>query len=165
MEYRLISRQDRAALRTFADRIDQRDRAFFDRLLLHDVAIESWTAAVPARRIAAFEGDDIVGLVTVVPGVGWSSHVGELRAVVQPDQRGHGVGRQLVAQGIGLARELGLAKVTVEVMATNSGAAAMFDAMGFGTEARLVGQVLDGEGQPRDLLVMSTWLGNEPTSG
>jgi len=41
----------------------------------------------------------------------------------------------------------------------------MFDAMGFGTEARLVGQVLDGEGQPRDLLVMSTWLGNEPTSG
>jgi len=76
--------------------------------------------------------------------------------VVQPDQRGNGVGRQLVAQGIGLARELGLAKVTVEVMATNSGAAAMFDAMGFGTEARLVGQVLDGEGQPRDLLVMST---------
>jgi ribosomal protein S18 acetylase RimI-like enzyme len=158
MEYRPITRQDRTALRAFADRIDQRDRGFFDRLLLHDVAIESWTAAVPARRVAAFDGDDIVGLVTVVPGVGWSAHVGELRAVVQPDQRGKGVGRELVAQGMDLAADLGLAKVTVEVMATNDGAKAMFDALGFGHEATLIGQVLDGDGSRRDLLVLSSWL-------
>ena len=40
MEYRPINRQDRTALRAFAERIDQGDRSFFDRLLLHDVAIE-----------------------------------------------------------------------------------------------------------------------------
>ncbi len=159
MDYRLITRQDRSALRAFADRIDQRDRGFFDRLLLHDVAIESWTAAVPARRIAAFDNDTIVGLATVVPGVGWSAHVGELRAVVQPDQRGLGVGRELVDRSVTLATEMGLSKVTVEVMATNSGARAMFEGRGFEHEATLVGQVLDGNGEPRDLLVLSVWLG------
>jgi ribosomal protein S18 acetylase RimI-like enzyme len=162
MEYRPINRQDRAALRAFAERIDQGDRSFFDRLLLHDVAIESWTVATPARRVAAFDHDEIVGLVTVVPGVGWTSHVGELRAVVRPDQRGRGIGRELVSEGIGLAREVPLKKITVEVMDTNAGALAMFSAEGFEPEARLVGQVLDGDGVQRDLLVLSRWLEHEP---
>ena len=162
VEYRRIRANDRAALQAFADRIPARDRAFFDRVLLHQVAVAGWTMAVPARRMVAVEGNEIVGITTVVPGAGWSSHVGELRTIVQPDQRGKGVGRTLVQIGLDLAREAELEKVTVEVMANNSGALAMFAALGFVKEACLAGQVRDGENQLQDLLILSTWLSAVP---
>ena len=165
MEYRRIQASDRAALQAFADRIPRGDRSFFDRVLLHQVAVAGWTMAVPARRSVAVDGDDIVGLVTVVPGAGWTQHVGELRPVVQPDRRGLGVGRTLVHIGLDLARELALEKVTVEVMASNRGAIAMFEAVGFVQEACLGGQVRDGEQNLQDLLVLSLWLDKVTTDG
>jgi ribosomal protein S18 acetylase RimI-like enzyme len=158
MEYRRIRSDDRAALQAFADRIPPGDRSFFDRVLLHQVAVAGWTMAVPAHRSVAVDGDDIVGLATVVPGAGWTKHVGELRAIVQPDHRGLGLGRALVQIGIDLARELELEKVTVEVMASNSGAIAMFESLGFRREACLVGQVRDGDQLVQDLLILSSWL-------
>jgi ribosomal protein S18 acetylase RimI-like enzyme len=158
VEYRRIRADDRAALQGFADRIPPGDRSSFDRVLLHQVAVAGWTMAVPARRSVAVDGDDIVGLVTAVPGAGWTRHVGEMRTIVQPDRRGTGIGRALVGIGLDLARELELEKVTVEVMASNAGAIKMFEAVGFSTEARLVGQVRDGEQNLQDLLVMSHWL-------
>ena len=159
MEYRRIRADDRPALQAFADRIPPGDRSSFDRVLLHQVAVAGWTMAVPAQRSVAVDGDEIVGLATVVPGAGWTRHVGELRTIVQPDQRGSGIGRELVRIGLDLARELRLEKVTVEVMASNTGAIAMFEAVGFSTEACLAGQVRDGEQRLQDLLVMSSWLG------
>src|SRR5688500_7119871 len=98
VEFRKVSADHRQALRAFADRIPVSDRAFFDSHLLRDVAVASWTQAVPARRVAAFEGDDVVGLVTVVPRSGWMAHVGDMRVITQPDQRGKGLGRALVDQ-------------------------------------------------------------------
>src|SRR5215210_693853 len=158
MEYRRIRADDRAALQAFADRIPPGDRSFFDRLLLHQVAVAGWTMAVPAHRSVAVDGDDIVGLANVVHGAGWTKHVGELRAIVQPDRRGLGIGRTLVQIGVDLARELELEKVTVEVMASNSGAISMFESLGFEREACLVGQVRDGDQRVQDLLILSSWL-------
>jgi RimJ/RimL family protein N-acetyltransferase len=162
MEYRRIRAEDRAALQAFADRIPARDRTFFDPVLLHQVSVAGWTMAVPARRSVAVDEAEIVGLVTVVPGAGWNRHVGELRPVVQPDHRGRGIGQELVRMGLELARELALEKVTVEVMASNRGAIAMFEALGFVTEACLRGQVRDGEQQLQDLLILSLWPTAEP---
>jgi ribosomal protein S18 acetylase RimI-like enzyme len=161
MEYRRIRADDRPKLQAFADRIPHGDRTFFDRVLLHQVAVAGWTMAVPAHRSVAVDGDDIVGLVTIVPGAGWTSHVGELRAIVQPDHRGLGVGQALVRLGLEMARELKLEKVTVEVMASNSGAIAMFEALGFRGEACLHGQVRDGDQRVQDLLILSVWLDGE----
>lgn len=162
MEYRRIRADDRPKLQAFADRIPARDRSFFDRVLLHQVAVAGWTMAVPAHRSVAVDGDEIVGLVTIVPGAGWTSHVGELRAIVQPDRRGVGIGHELVRIGLDTARELHLEKVTVEVMASNSGAIAMFEALGFRTEACLHGQVRDGEQRLQDLLIMAASLDDMP---
>jgi ribosomal protein S18 acetylase RimI-like enzyme len=55
--------------------------------------------------------------------------------------------------------------VTVEVMASNSGAIAMFEALGFGQEARLVGQVRDGANELQDLLILSLGIGATRTGG
>ncbi len=155
--YRKITAADRDPLRAFADRLPRADHSFVDPYLLHEVAVASWTQAVPAKRIAGFDDGEVVGLVTVVPHSGFEAHVGDLRVVVRPDRRGTGVGRQLVDEGVGLATELGLEKVMVEVRSSNTGALAMFGALGFVTEARLVGQVRDPHGNVDDLLVVVSW--------
>ena len=43
-------------------------------------------------------------------------------------------------------------------MATNVRTQAMFTVLGFDEEARLRGQVLDGEGELQDIVVLARWL-------
>ena len=159
MEVQPVRVEQRQALVDFASRIPDRDRSLLDAPLLSQVAVAGWTQAVPERRLAALDDEGaVIGLVTVVRGVGWSSHVADMRVIVDPNRRGQGVGRHLAEQGVELARELGMTKVMIEVMAANTGAAAMLAALGFEEEARLRGQVRDGAGQMQDLVLLSRWL-------
>ena len=159
MEIQPVRVEQRQALVDFASRIPDRDRSLLDAPLLSQVAVAGWTQAVPERRLAALDDEGaVIGLVTVVRGVGWSSHVADMRVIVDPNRRGQGVGRHLAEQGVELARELGMTKVMIEVMAANTGAAAMLAALGFEEEARLRGQVRDGAGEMQDLVLLSRWL-------
>lgn len=163
MEIQPVRVEQRQALADFASRIPDRDRSLVDAPLLSQVAVAGWTQAVPERRLAALDDDGaVLGLVTVVRGVGWSSHVADMRVIVDPGARGQGVGRRLADQGVDLARELGMTKVMIEVMAGNTGALAMLGALGFEEEARLRGQVRDGAGQTQDLILLSRWLEDAP---
>ena len=58
-----------------------------------------------------------VGYMAVVPLQGWSSHVGEVRVIVDPDSRGRGIGRALAQHAVLEALNLGLTKMVVEVVA------------------------------------------------
>ncbi len=159
MEIRPVDIGDRQALVDFASRVPEGDRSFSDRNLLSQIAIASWTQAVPERRLVAVDDDGTVaGIVTVVPGVGWTSHVGDFRLIVLPQFRGQGIGRRLAAAGQELAESLGMAKLMVEITASNGGGLAMFAAFGFAEEARLGGHVRDGSGEYQDLLLLSRWL-------
>lgn len=150
--------EQRQALVEFASRVPDRDRALSDHTLLSQVAVAGWTQAVPERRLAAVADDGTVaGLVTVARGVGWSSHVADMRVIVDPGFRGQGVGRTLADEGLHLAWSLGMTKVTIDVPAASTGALAMLDALGFVEEARLRGQVRDGTGTLQDLVVLSRW--------
>src|SRR5829696_2345841 len=117
-----VAAHHRPALVDFVAAITERARAFVDRQLISQVKVATWTQAVPERRLVA-EGDDgsVSGLVTVSPGVGWSSHTAEIGLIVRSDRRQSGVGRALAAAGIELARSIGIEKLTVETMAANAG--------------------------------------------
>ena len=155
MEYRPLTADLRDAVAAFASRIPERDKGFLDRFLLYDVAVAGWTRSTPARRIVALDGPDVVGLVTVEPQRGWMDHVGEFRLVVQPSVRGQGVGQALIEHGIELASSLGLRKLSIEIMASNTSALGLFEHHGFHREAVLVRHVRDGEGDLQDLVVMT----------
>jgi len=148
----------RAQAESFAGRIPADERGFLDHTLLNQVSVASWTQATPARRLGAFIGDDLVGLVTVAPESGWSDHVADFRLVVAPEARGQGVGRALVEAGIALGSDLGIRKLTVEVMANRDGPIEMFESFGFEREAVLRSQVHDGAGELHDLAVLSRFL-------
>ena len=154
MEIRRIEPGDRAALERFLDEIPDADRTFLKEDVADPDVVAAWVRPGDARSIALDDGD-VVGYVAVIPLHGWSSHVGEVRLVVDPDHRGRGVGRALARHAVLEALELGLAKLVVEVIADQEALIAMFGALGFEPEALLIDHVRDRSGELRDLLVLA----------
>ena len=128
-------------------------------------AVESWLRDPRGRRAVAVDDDgQVAGYVAVLPLVGWSSHVGSLRVVVDPAARGQGVGRALARHGLLTGLQMELAKLVVEVVVDAVPAIGMFEALGFEPEALLRDHVRDRTGELRDLVVLAhsvegTWSG------
>ena len=154
MEIRRIEPGDRAALERFLDEIPDADRTFLKEDVADPDVVAAWVLPGDARSIAV-EGGDVVGYVAVIALHGWSSHVGEVRIVVDPDHRGRGVGQALARHAVLEALELGVAKLVVEVIADQEALIGMFVALGFEPEALLIDHVRDRSGELRDLLVLA----------
>ena len=154
MEIRPIEAGDSEALSSFFERIPESDRTFFKEDVGDPRVLADWVRPDTGRTVA-IEGDVIVGALAVVPLVGWSSHVGEVRLVVDPDQRGRGIGRRLARQAVLDAVDMGLGKLVVEVIADQAPLIAMFRGLGFEPEALLTDHVRDRSGQTRDLIVLA----------
>ena len=154
MEIRRIEPGDRAALERFLDEIPDADRTFLKEDVADPDVVAAWVLPGDARSIAV-EGGDVVGYVAVIALHGWSSHVGEVRIVVDPYHRGRGVGQALARHAVLEALELGVAKLVVEVIADQEALIAMFVALGFEPEALLIDHVRDRSGELRDLLVLA----------
>ena len=154
MEIRRIEPGDRAALERFLDEIPDADRTFLKEDVADPEVVAAWVLPDDARSIALDDGD-IVGYLAVIRLHGWSSHVGEVRIVVDPDHRGRGVGQALARHAVLEALELGVAKLVVEVIADQEALIGMFVALGFEPEALLIDHVRDRSGELRDLLVLA----------
>jgi GNAT superfamily N-acetyltransferase len=154
MEFRQIEAQDPPALERFFARIPDADRTFLKEDVDDPAIVAAWAKPGVGRTIAV-EAGEVLGSVAVVPLHGWSSHVGEVRLVVDPSERGRGIGRELARHAVHHAVDLGLVKLVVEVIADQTSLIGMFSALGFDAEAVLADHVRDGSGQIRDLLVLS----------
>src|SRR5438270_13221991 len=116
MEIRPIEPADAPALSRFFERIPESDRTFLKEDVSDAHVLDDWVQPGLGRTIAVDEGD-VLGSVAVVPLHGWSSHVGEIRLVVDPDRRGQGIGSQLARRAVLDAVEMDLKKLVVEVIA------------------------------------------------
>jgi ribosomal protein S18 acetylase RimI-like enzyme len=154
MEFRPIAAADEPALLRFFARIPEADRTFLKENVDDSAVVAAWARPGAARTIAVDAGE-VVGSVAVVPLHGWSSHVGEVRLVVDPATRGRGIGRELARHAVHDAVDLGVAKLVVEVIADQTALIAMFVALGFDAEALLADHVRDRNGRIRDLLVLA----------
>jgi L-amino acid N-acyltransferase YncA len=154
MEIRELEAADREAVERFVERVPEGDRTFFKEDVAAPDVIEAWTRPGTARAVAVEDGE-VVGYVAVVPLHGWSSHVGEVRVIVDPDRRGRGIGRALVRRAVTEAIELDLRKMVVEVVADQEATIAMFRSLGFDPEALLTDHVRDQSGALRDLMILA----------
>src|SRR6266511_3490378 len=154
MQIRQLEARDEAAVDRFLDRIPEGDRTFFKEDVDDPAVRAAWFRPGTARLLAA-DGDTVVGYVAVVPLQGWSSHVGEVRVVVDPDHRGRGIGRALARGAVLAAVSLGLTKMVVEVVADEESTVGMFRSHGFEPEALLKDHVRDQTGEVRDLMILA----------
>lgn len=157
-ELRPLTADHRRAAEAFAAKIPHGDRAFIDRSLLSQVSVAGWTQRSVARRTGAFAGDDMVAIMTVNPQAGWMSRVGELRLVVLPEARGHGLATLLANRAVEVATEMELSKLYVEVLERLDRVIEMFLGLDFEREAVLRDHVVDGEGRPGNLCILSRFL-------
>jgi ribosomal protein S18 acetylase RimI-like enzyme len=154
MVIRALETTDRHAVKRFVDRVPEGDRTFFKEDVEDPEVVATWTAPGDARSIAV-EGDAVLGSVAVVRLHGWSSHVGEVRVIVDPAWRGRGIGRALASRALIEAIELDLRKMVVEVVADQEPTIAMFRSLGFDPEALLTNHVCDQSGALRDLMILA----------
>jgi ribosomal protein S18 acetylase RimI-like enzyme len=154
MDIRQLEPGDRAALERFLRRVPEGDRTFFKEDVDDPAVVDAW-ARPGTARVLAVEAGDVLGYLALVPLHGWSSHVGEVRVIVDPDRRGRGIGRALARRAVLEAMALELTKVVVEVIADQDSTIVMFRSLGFEPEALLLDHVRDRNGRLRDLLVLA----------
>jgi ribosomal protein S18 acetylase RimI-like enzyme len=154
MEFRPIAPGDEPALVRFFSRIPDADRTFLKEDVEDPQVLAEWSRP-GAARVIALDGGEVVGSVAIVPLHGWSSHVGEVRLVVDPEHRGRGIGRDLARHAVVEAVQLGLSKLVVDVISDQLALIGMFRALGFEPEALLADHVRDRSGELRDLMVLS----------
>lgn len=154
MQIRHLESGDEQALTRFFARIPEGDRTFFKEDVDDPDVVAKWTTPGDARSIAVEDGA-VLGSVAVARLRGWSSHVGEVRVIVDPAHRGRGIGRALARAAILDALELGLRKLVVEVVAEEDSTIAMFRSLGFDPEALLTNHVRDHAGELRDVLILA----------
>jgi L-amino acid N-acyltransferase YncA len=154
MEIRRLEQTDQPALERFLARIPEGDRTFFKEDVRDTEVVAAWLRLGAARSLAVEDGA-VLGYVAVIPLLDWSSHVGEVRVIVDPGHRGRGIGRALARHAVLEALELGLRKMVVEVVADQEATIAMFRSLGFDPEALLADHVRDDTGELRDLMVLA----------
>ncbi len=155
MQIRAPTLGDLEQLLEFFARVPDSERTFFKEEVLDRDTVERWLTSDRGRRGLALEDKRVLGYVAVVPLTGWSDHVGEVRLVVDPERRRCGVGRALSRWALLQALSHGLTKLTVEVVADQDGAVAMFGALGFQAEGFLRDHVRDHDGMLHDLILLA----------
>lgn len=152
---RRLGSGDEPALRAFLAALPPEDRTFIKEDVNDPGTAGAWVAETGILHGVAVAAAAVVGLATVIPGVGWSSHVGDLRLVVHPADRRSGLGSALARWAVVEATRIGLAKLVVEVVAEQEAAVAMFEQLGFEPEALLRDHIRDRDGHLRDLLLLT----------
>lgn len=163
---------DREAMIVFAEGLPDHDLLFLGRDLKHPRVIAAWLGAVAEGWIDSFVAEQdgrIVGTAALVRDpLGWSAHVGQARLLVSAENRGAGVGRDLLQALLQVAGEYPLTKLTATMTPDQAGAIRLFESLDFRNEALLKDQVRDRSGVTHDLLILSYDLkagGRQPAAG
>jgi L-amino acid N-acyltransferase YncA len=156
---RFMTAGDRNAVLDFAQALPVHDLLFLRRDITRPEVVDLWLDDIKRERImtilAECEGA-LAGYVTVDRGdVSWSPHVAELRVMVASAMRRRGLGRVLTMEGFRIALDLGVEKMVAQMTTDQDGAIAVFETLGFRTEALLRNHVKDREGHKLDLLIMA----------
>lgn len=154
MDVRVLTSEDRERVLQLLGAIPPGEYLFVKRSLADPDATRAWVVETEGWWVGAFRDGHLLGVAVVVPGSGWSSHVGEIRMVVAPEHRRAGVGAVLARAALRAAIEHGCQVVRVEAIAEQAGVHRIFTSLGFTPEALLPDHVREPGGRLHDLVVL-----------
>lgn len=100
-------------------------------------------ALAPESALVAEEGGAVAGYIVLEPPTPLASNAHVLHVAglaVDPEHQRRGIARTLLEAGIDRARERGARRVTLRVLAPNTGARALYERCGFVVEGVLRGE-------------------------
>ncbi len=159
VDLRPLVEEDKLRLLSFFRRIPEEERYYLKENVNSPEVIQAWTTNMDFSRvvpIVAVAGNEIVADATLHRSRSMARcHIGELRAVVEPAYRGVGLGRRLIQELVDIATELGLHKVTFELVAHREEAGIIAAASaGLVEVATLEEHIQDFWGNYQDLVLM-----------
>lgn len=156
---RLMTAADRDLVLAFAQALPPHDLLFLRRDITKSDVVDLWLDDIQRERITTVLAEcdgSLVGYATVDRGdVSWSPHVAELRVMVAAEMRRRGLGKVLTMEAFRIAVDRGVEKMIAQMTTDQEGAIAVFETLGFRTEALLRDHVKDREGHKLDLLMMA----------
>lgn len=157
--FRLMERADLEKSVRFARELPAEDLMFLTVDITDPVEMEQYVSAVEkgqaATVLAEVDGRFIGYGSLACSQPHWTRHLGEVRLLVGPEWRGHGLGRLLANEVMHVAHEKGLRKVIARMAADQKGAIQVFEHLGFHAEALLTDFVIDRDGRTHDVIVMT----------
>jgi RimJ/RimL family protein N-acetyltransferase len=157
--FRLMEASDRDEVLAFARSLPPHDLLYLRIDITDPKVVDEWVDNIEKGRtitILAEIGDELVGYASLHHNeVLWTRHVGEIRVMLKPDLRSHGLGKTLANEVFAIAKDMGLQKVIVQMTTDQRGARGMVESLGFRPEALLADFVMARDGKTHDLLIMS----------
>jgi len=157
--FRPMTPADAPALQAFFQRVPAKDRFYLKEDVTSPKIIDRWAKELDYDRalpILAFVGNRVVADGTLHrQRAGARRHIGEIRAVVDPEFRNRGLGTRLFQELLEIAHENDLERVTIELVADEEDAAIKAaNWVGFSRVGTMPNFVRDSTGHPHDLVVM-----------
>ena len=157
---RLMDSSDGEGVLAFARGLPDHDLLFLRRDITQPDQVEIWVQRIEAgmtTSLLLLDGDgNVAGYATVDRNdLPWSQHVAELRVLVGPSLRGHGMGRLLTEEAFRIALGMGVDKIIGQMTVDQHQAIAVFRSLGFQPEALLRDHVKDRQGEKHDLVILS----------
>jgi L-amino acid N-acyltransferase YncA len=159
---RLMEPEDRERIIAFARSLPQDDQLFLRTDITQPENVDDWMRNIKEGAtvtVLAEINDQVAGYASVhTDQARWTRTIGEIRMQVGRPFRGLGLGRVLAAEMFHAGQERGLRKMAAMMTPDQAGARAAFEKLGFQIEALLQSWVVDRNGRPRDLIIMSQTL-------
>jgi ribosomal protein S18 acetylase RimI-like enzyme len=156
---RPISEEDGPALLAFGRSLPMDDWQYLEDDLQRPEIITRLVNAHLAenwRQFVAVTPDGaIVGYSAVRRLAGWSNHVGDIQLIVSEPWRRTGLGTALAQAIFDAARNIGVAKVIVEVLDRQQAGMAIFQRIGFNVEGKFSDHARDRYGRNHNLLILA----------
>jgi L-amino acid N-acyltransferase YncA len=153
---------DREKIIAFARSLPQDDQLFLRTDITQPANVDDWMRNIKEGAtvtVLAEIGERVAGYASVhTDQARWTRTIGEIRMQVGLSFRGLGLGRVLAAEIFRVGQQRGLRKMAAMMTPDQAGARAAFEKLGFQIEALLQGWVMDRNGRPRDLIIMSQTL-------
>jgi L-amino acid N-acyltransferase YncA len=156
---RLMGAPDRDSILLLARHLPQEDLLFLHSDITQPAIVDEWLKSIETGvtiTLLAEPDGTLEGYASLhLSPAPWTRKVGEVAINVAPEWQSRGLGEALCAEIVSLGGILELRKITAPMVAEHKSARAMFERLGFRTQAFLPNWVEDQQGRSRDLLLMA----------